>query len=64
MALNLSFMGSKIEKRVAGLKKELFIRQGPGMTDPEPRQCMVICVAQALVLQRVTIGSLPDDVLL
>jgi hypothetical protein len=56
-------MGSNIEQRIAPVRKESSIQEGPGMTDMEQWRTTADLYGADLMLQH-TIGSLPDDVLL
>jgi F-box-like len=58
-----SSIGSNGVKRVARRRKELFIQSGPGRACLGP-QTIVELYRAGHVLQRVPIGSIPDDVLL
>jgi F-box-like len=57
-------LGSKREKRVAKRLKELFIQQGPGRIHLESTAPIAELNHAGMLLPRVTIGSLPDEVLL
>ena len=60
-------IGSNSKNVVAHRRKEFLIQQGPGEThrvQPQRLLSCVVCRGIGPVFQRVTIGSLPDDVLL